>query len=63
MSIDHHSYADIRDAVRSLCAEFPGEYFRKIDEQRAYPEQFVDALTKAGWRRSSRRSTAARAWA
>ena len=42
-------YQDIRDAVRALCAEFPDEYFRKIDEQRAYPETFVDALTKAGW--------------
>src|SRR3989338_2624757 len=42
-------YQDIRDAVRALCAEFPDEYHRKIDEQRAYPEQFVDALTKAGW--------------
>jgi len=43
------SHQDIRDAVRALCAEFPDEYFRKIDEQRAYPEAFVDALTKAGW--------------
>jgi acyl-CoA dehydrogenase len=42
-------YQDIRDAVRSLCAEFPAEYFRKIDEQRGYPEQFVNALTNAGW--------------
>ena len=42
-------YADIRDAVRALCAEFPDEYHRKIDEQRAYPEAFVDALTRAGW--------------
>ena len=42
-------YQDIRDAVRDLCAQFPGEYFRKIDEQRGYPEAFVDALTKAGW--------------
>ena len=42
-------YQDIRDAVRGLCAEFPDEYFRKVDEARAYPEQFVDALTKAGW--------------
>jgi len=49
MSIDHHSYGDIRDAVRALCAEFPGEYFRKIDEERGYPAQFVDALTQAGW--------------
>ena len=44
-----NNYQDIRDAVRALCAQFPGEYFRKIDEQRAYPEAFVDALTKAGW--------------
>src|SRR5512145_2708200 len=42
-------YQDIRDGVRDLCAEFPDEYFRRIDEARAYPEAFVDALTKAGW--------------
>jgi acyl-CoA dehydrogenase len=42
-------YQDIRDAVRALCAEFPDEYHRKIDQQRGYPEAFVDALTKAGW--------------
>ena len=42
-------FQDIRDAVRALCAEFPDEYHRKIDEARAYPEEFVDALTKAGW--------------
>jgi acyl-CoA dehydrogenase len=42
-------YQDIRDAVRALCAEFPDEYHRKIDEARTYPEEFVDALTKAGW--------------
>ncbi|NMF88570.1 acyl-CoA dehydrogenase family protein [Aromatoleum petrolei] len=43
------NYDDIRDGVRALCAEFPDEYFRKVDEARAYPEAFVDALTKAGW--------------
>ena len=42
-------YQEIRDAVRALCAEYPDEYHRKIDEQRGYPEAFVDALTKAGW--------------
>jgi acyl-CoA dehydrogenase len=42
-------YQDIRDAVRALCAEFPDEYHRKIDEARGYPEAFVNALTKAGW--------------
>src|SRR6201996_7902687 len=42
-------YQDIREAVRDLCQQFSGEYFRKIDEARGYPEAFVDALTKAGW--------------
>ena len=42
-------HTEIRDAIRALCGEFPGEYFRKIDEARGYPERFVDALTKAGW--------------
>ena len=42
-------YQDIRDAVRALCAGFPDEYHRQVDEQRAYPEAFVEALTKAGW--------------
>ena len=44
-----NNFQEIRDAVRSLCAAFPDEYFRKIDEQRAYPEAFVNALTDAGW--------------
>ncbi len=42
-------YQDIRDAVRALCAQFPGEYHRRIDEERGYPEAFVNALTEAGW--------------
>lgn len=42
-------FSDIRDAVRDLCAQFPNEYFRKVDEARGYPAEFVDALTKAGW--------------
>ena len=45
-SNNHH---EIRDVIRALCAEFPDEYFRKIDEQRIYPEAFVNALTQAGW--------------
>ena len=44
-----NDHTDIRDAVRALCAQFPDEYFRKVDFERAYPEAFVDALTKAGW--------------
>ena len=43
------TYQDIRDAVRDLCAQFPAEYFRQIDDERAYPEAFVNALTQAGW--------------
>jgi acyl-CoA dehydrogenase len=39
----------IREAVAQLCAAFPAEYWRKLDEERAYPEKFVRALTKAGW--------------
>jgi acyl-CoA dehydrogenase len=42
-------FQDLRSALRELCAQFPAEYFRRIDQQRAYPEEFVDALTKAGW--------------
>jgi acyl-CoA dehydrogenase len=42
-------YPEIREAVRELCTHFPPEYHRKIDEKRGYPEEFVDALTKAGW--------------
>jgi len=43
------TFIDIREAVRDLCQQFPAEYFRKIDEERGYPEAFVDALTRAGW--------------
>ena len=42
-------FQDIRDAVRALCAGFPDEYHRRIDQERAYPEAFVEALTQAGW--------------
>jgi acyl-CoA dehydrogenase len=42
-------YQEIRNAMRELCAQYPDEYHRKIDYQRAYPEEFIDALTKAGW--------------
>jgi len=45
-SDEHH---EIREAVRQLCGQFPDEYFRKIDEQRGYPETFVNALMQAGW--------------
>jgi alkylation response protein AidB-like acyl-CoA dehydrogenase len=43
------SHAEIRAAVRALCANFPGEYWRKLDRERSYPRDFVMALTKAGF--------------
>ena len=41
-------YADIREQVQKLCAQYPGEYWRKLDADRAYPTEFVHALTEAG---------------
>ena len=49
MNTHDHQYQDIRDAIRDLCKQFPDEYFRKVDEVRGYPEEFVNALTQAGW--------------
>jgi acyl-CoA dehydrogenase len=49
MNLGRDNYPELRDAVRQLCSEFDSAYWQKIDEQRAYPEAFVDALTKAGW--------------
>ena len=50
MKISHaDQHTEIRDAIRDLCKQFPDEYFRKVDEARAYPEEFVNALTQAGW--------------
>ena len=42
-------YQEIRDGVRALCEQYPDEYHRRIDAERAYPEEFVNALTEAGW--------------
>lgn len=42
-------YPEIREGVRAACAQFPDEYFRKVDAERRYPEEFVAALMKAGW--------------
>jgi acyl-CoA dehydrogenase len=42
-------HEDIRNAVRALCAQYGADYFREVDAERAYPEAFVDALTRAGW--------------
>ena len=43
------SHQEIREAVIRLCADFPGEYWRKLDRESAYPSEFVDALTQAGY--------------
>ena len=40
---------ELREGVRDLCARYPDEYWRDVDARDAYPEEFVDALTKAGW--------------
>jgi acyl-CoA dehydrogenase len=48
-SADRDDYADIRESVRALCARFPGEYWRDLDRERAYPTAFVNALTEAGY--------------
>ena len=49
MLTDPDQFNDIREGVRAVCAEFPDEYHRKIDHDRAYPKAFVAALTEAGW--------------
>ncbi len=41
--------AQIRESVRAVCAKFPGEYWRALDRERAYPTEFVAALTQAGF--------------
>ncbi len=43
------NYGEIREAVARLCARFSGEYWRNLDREMAYPEEFVSELTKAGW--------------
>jgi alkylation response protein AidB-like acyl-CoA dehydrogenase len=49
MSDHSDDLSDIRASVRALCQQFPGEYWRALDRERAYPTQFVEALTKAGF--------------
>ncbi|MEE3100198.1 MAG: acyl-CoA dehydrogenase family protein, partial [Pseudomonadota bacterium] len=49
MSALEDPHLELREALRALCAEFPAEYHRKHDEHATYPEEFLDALTSAGW--------------
>ncbi|WP_372072498.1 acyl-CoA/acyl-ACP dehydrogenase [Tistrella mobilis] len=48
-TVGDEAHPEIRAAVRALCAGFPPEYHRRVDADRAYPEAFVEALTRAGW--------------
>jgi len=48
-SQDANDHAEIREAIAKLCAQFPGEYWRKLDREMAYPSAFVKALTDAGY--------------
>lgn len=49
MNVTTEKFPELREALRDLCAHYPDEYFRGIDEERGYPEAFVNALTEAGW--------------
>ena len=40
---------ELREALRALCAQFPDEYHRKHGAAESYPEEFIEALTSAGW--------------
>src|SRR5258705_13966209 len=46
---DSQDQSQIRASVRALCANFPGDYWRRLDRERAYPTEFVTALTEAGF--------------
>ena len=48
-NIDDDQWKDIRSGVITLCSNFPGEYWRELDSKREYPEEFVKALTDAGY--------------
>jgi alkylation response protein AidB-like acyl-CoA dehydrogenase len=47
--VTQETFPEIREAVRRLCARFPGQYWRELDRERAYPTAFVQALTEAGF--------------
>ena len=49
MPAESDDIVEIRRAVQALCAEYPGEYWREKDRERAYPTEFVEALTHAGF--------------
>lgn len=44
-----NDHSDLRDAIARICADFDGSYWRRLDEERAYPREFVDRLTQSGY--------------
>src|SRR5689334_23379684 len=42
-------HQEMREALRAICGSFDSAYWQKVDNDRGYPEAFVDALTEAGW--------------
>jgi len=48
-AIDHDDHREIREAVAKLCEQYPGEYWRRLDREMAYPTEFVQALTQSGY--------------
>jgi alkylation response protein AidB-like acyl-CoA dehydrogenase len=48
-TLHHDPHVEIREELRKLCSRFPGEYWRKLDQERAYPTDFVRALTEGGY--------------
>jgi len=49
MNLGRDNHPELREAVAALCNKFDSAYWQEVDEKRAYPEKFVDALTEAGW--------------
>ena len=47
MNLSRNDHPQIREAVASLCRQFDSAYWQEVDEKRAYPEKFVEALTRA----------------
>jgi acyl-CoA dehydrogenase len=47
--LDQNDFPDIREGVQRICANFPASYWRNLDEQEAYPQEFVKAMTDAGY--------------
>ena len=47
--MDKEQLAEIREAVQAVCADFPGEYWRDLDRERAYPTEFTRAMTESGF--------------